>query len=153
LAFSPDGKQLGIGTQPEATFRVVDPLTGKLSWSTKLLKNIPIYASYANGKEIILSVRQDNNAGYLPDTIVLDAATGGELRHFKNLRVESLSPNGRDALGQRGPEFHIYDLNTGDSIGGALCNLPGGTGTYAPDGRYVAYAPGNGTVRIFRLAG
>jgi WD40 repeat protein len=150
LAFSPDGQTLASGSWEGGvtanTVRLWDLQTGKELRRLQEAKGHGFWAVRFTPDGKTLAVQGESG-------LLLDVATGQELRRFASRGGLALSPNGRLlATGGEDNAVRLQDVSTGKEM--TRFGQLGDERThfaFTPDGRALTWAPGPGNDRAVRL--
>ncbi|MDL5159050.1 toll/interleukin-1 receptor domain-containing protein [Actinomycetospora termitidis] len=146
--FGPDGRSVAVGDGFGTT--VWDP--GTRSARTRIDRPAYDLAFSADGTRLVVG-------GYRGEVIVVDAATGAEMRRLPGLTRPTsgvgLSPDGRFvAAGDWSGTFLVWDLATGAEVARTTeyASMTKGKAAFAPDGRTLAASRNGGDVLVLDLA-
>ncbi len=161
VAVSPDGTTLATGSWQDHTVRLWDLATGKERLAIALPKpaghnygNVPMTFT-PDGKSLISGSGDRIN----PVTSVWDVVTGRERCHIAESAGDpgtmALHPDGKRLAMAGGKTIRLYDVATGQRVGGVEGDDDAGTCVaYSPDGRLLAAGggPDQPTVRLWEVA-
>lgn len=113
LAFSPDGKELAVGTDRDHAIQIYDPATGKSVRKITGHEGAAIVAVYSKDGKFLASGSKDKTAR------VWDAATGKELHRFQEPEEVvdvALSPDGKLLATKTLKAVRLYDMASGKEV-------------------------------------
>ena len=147
LAFSPDGKTIVAGGFSQTSTETFAPIweveSGKEVLRLPLPSIVYIVSFSPDGKYVL------TGGGGEGVSQLWDARTGAKLDEFMG-GVGVFSPDGKDIITARGSTGFVWDIQTGEEIRRFEGPADGmGPLVYAPDGKTVASATWDGSVRLW----